>query len=511
MTDPGSSVDLAPWLARIIASAEEAVLSKTLDGTILTWNAAAERLYGYSAAEAVGEHVSLLAPLERRAEVDELLRRVGAGERIVEHETFRLRKDGRRVDVVLSLSPIRDERDEIVGAVTMARDAAAERRHEQARWQAQKLEAIGRLAGGVAHDFNNLLTAILGYGSVALASTPPGEPRDAVEEIIRAANRAADLTRQLLAFGRRAPQETMAVDVNHVVRGLEPLLRRVLGEDVELAIVLADELPPVESDVAQVEQIVVNLAVNARDAMPRGGRLTIETQLVELDEEYARVHPDAAPGTYALLAVSDDGIGMDAETRARLFDPFFTTKPIGRGTGLGLSTVYGIVEQSGGHIWFYSEPGHGTVFKIYLPVSERVSVAHPALPPSPAPGGSETILVVEDDEALLELTVMLLEAQGYDVVGVSDSEAALERARELGRPIDLLVTDVVLPRLSGPELAARLRDDGQDVPTVFVSGYTGDTIVRHGLLEGDAGFLDKPFAPQLLLERVRPALDGRAA
>ena len=297
--------------------------------------------------------------------------------------------------------------------------------------------------------------------------------------------------------------------MNHVVRGLEPLLRRVLGEDLELAIVLADDLPTVESDPTQIEQIVVNLAVNARDAMPRGGRLTIETRCVALSEEYACSHPGVEPGEYAMLAVSDNGVGMDAETRAHLFEPFFTTKEAGKGTGLGLATVYGIVEQSGGHIWLYSEPGRGAVFKIYLPASKR-ECRNPVAAPPPARGldGDETILVVEDDEGLLELAATVLEQHGYDVIRVADAESALGLALDPDRTIDLLVTDVVMPRLSGPELARRLADRGHAVPTIFMSGYTGDTVVRYGLLDLVEGFLDKPFAPQLLLEKVRSALDA---
>jgi nitrogen-specific signal transduction histidine kinase len=376
--------------------------------------------------------------------------------------------------------------------------------------QAQKMEAIGRLAGGVAHDFNNLLTAIFGYVDLLREDLPEGSSaRQDTEEIRKAAERAAALTRQLLAFSRQQVLEAVIVNVNDLVEEFDKMLRRLIGEDVELRAALAPDLANVRADPGQLQQVLMNLVVNARDAMPTGGKLLIETANADLTEEYAELHQPVIPGAYVMLAVSDTGVGMDADTRARIFEPFFTTKEKGRGTGLGLSTVYGIVKQSGGYIWVYSEPGHGTTFKVYLP---RVDApAHPVAQPREARtlAGTETILLAEDDEMLRPLAKGLLRKLGYIVLEAPSAEEALGAAAGHDGPIHLLVADVVMPGASGRELARRLAASRPETKVLYVSGYTDDAIVRHGLLDPGLAFLQKPFTPDTLARKVREVLDGR--
>jgi two-component system cell cycle sensor histidine kinase/response regulator CckA len=391
-------------------------------------------------------------------------------------------------------------------------DITERKQLEEQFHQAQKMEAVGRLAGGVAHDFNNLLTAILGSADLVLDSLTAGVPeREEVEEIRKAALRAADLTRQLLTFSRQQVIVPTVLNPNGVVANMDKLLRRLLGEDVELRAVLASDLGTAKADASQLEQVLLNLAVNARDAMPNGGKLTIETQNVELDQEYVRGHLSAQPGPYVMVAVSDTGVGMDAATQARIFEPFFTTKEKGKGTGLGLATVYGIVKQSGGWIWVYSEPGHGTTFKVYLP--RVVEVAAPAAP-SPAPPvsvrGSETVLVVEDDEMIRKLVQKVLKANGYTVLVAASGGDAERVAGQHDGPIHLLMTDVVMPGLNGREVARRLAATRAGIRVLYLSGYTDDAIVHHGVLEPGVAFLQKPFTPAVLGRKVREVLDSPA-
>ncbi len=389
-------------------------------------------------------------------------------------------------------------------------DVTERKQLEEQFHQAQKMEAVGRLAGGVAHDFNNLLTAILGSADLVLDTLPTGAPeRDEIAEIRKATLRAADLTRQLLAFSRQQVIAPTVLNPNAVVADMDKLLRRLLGEDVELRTTLATDLATVKADQNQLEQVLLNLAVNARDAMPGGGKLTIETQNVELDQDYVRGHLSAQPGPYVMLAVSDTGVGMDAATQARIFEPFFTTKEKGKGTGLGLATVYGIVKQSGGWIWVYSEPGRGTTFKVYLP---RVAeAAAPAAPTPPAPAsvrGSETVLVVEDDELIRKLVQKVLKANGYTVLVAGSGGDAEQVAGQHQGPIHLLMTDVVLPGLNGREVARRLTAARAGIRVLYLSGYTDDAIVHHGVLEPGVAFLQKPFAPTALSRKVREVLDS---
>lgn len=382
---------------------------------------------------------------------------------------------------------------------------------EQLR-QSQKLEAIGRLAGGVAHDFNNMLGAIIGYGDVILTGLAKGDPlRKDIEHIKSAADRAAALTRQLLAFSRKQALQPKVMDLNAHITGLEKMLRRLIGEDVELAATLADDLGPVRADPGQIDQIVMNLAVNARDAMPEGGKLTIETANVELDEDYAKGHVGVAPGPHVMLAVSDTGCGMDAETRSQIFEPFFTTKETGKGTGLGLSTVYGIVKQSGGSIWVYSEPGEGTTFKIYVPrVEEAVEAVGRQEPTEAQVGGSETILVVEDEEVLRRLVCRILRLAGYTVLEAANGGEALMLCEQHDGAIHLLVTDVVMPKIGGRKLAERVAPLRPKMKLAYMSGYTDDAVVRNGQLPPGVPFIQKPFTASNLTRTVREVLDSPA-
>jgi len=406
--------------------------------------------------------------------------------------------------------PVVDATGAVVRLDGIARDVTEFKKLEQQFRQAQKMEAIGRLAGGIAHDFNNVLTAISGYTELVLASLGADAPqRGDLEEVRTAAKHAAGLTSQLLAFSRQQVLEPTVLALNAVVAGMDKMLRRILGEDVELATALATDLGHTKADAGQIEQVVLNLAVNARDAMPDGGKLTIETANAELDQAYAREHATVVPGHYVMLAVSDTGMGMDAETKANIFEPFFTTKEAGKGTGLGLATVHGIVEQSGGNVWVYSEPGQGTTFKIYLPrVDEPVAVPASLAAPTGPLEGTETILVVEDNGSIRRLVCTVLRAHGYTVLEAPEPAEALALLARQAHPIALLVTDVVMPGMSGPELARRLHATRPGLPVLYTSGYTDDAVVKHGALEPGVAFLQKPFMPSSLLRKVRAVIDG---
>jgi two-component system, cell cycle sensor histidine kinase and response regulator CckA len=379
---------------------------------------------------------------------------------------------------------------------------------EQLR-QSQKMEAIGHLAGGIAHDFNNILTVINGRCEMALLKRVEGDPLWAgIEEIKKASERATSLTRQLLAFSRRQILELKVLDLNSILLDLNKMLRRVIGEDIELVHLLAKDLGKVKSDPGQIEQVILNLAVNARDAMPNGGRLILETSNVELDEGYARDHVGVKPGPYVRLSVSDTGLGMTREVKERIFEPFFTTKEMGKGTGMGLSTVYGIVKQSGGNIWVYSEVGRGTVFKIYLPqVDELADRLDERAEEEEAPRGKETILLVEDDGEVRRLTASFLTEQGYKVLEASDESDAFPVCRGYNGPIKLMLTDVVMPGMNGRELARHLLSLRPEMKVLYMSGYTDDAIVHHGVLERGLEFLQKPFTLIGLAKKVREVLD----
>ena len=399
----------------------------------------------------------------------------------------------------------------VATAIEHKRSENALRQSEKQLWQSQKMEAVGRLAGGVAHDFNNLLTVIKGYSELILSDLKHADPmRSELEEVQKAADRAVGLTRQLLAFSRRQVLAPKVVSLNHLVEDMNKLLRRLLGEDVELCIRLDDTLGSVKADPGQVEQVIMNLAVNARDAMPKGGKLTIETANLELDQAYTREHVMVKPGSYVMLAITDTGCGIDAETLSHVFEPFFTTKEQGKGTGLGLSTVYGIVKQSGGYIWPYSEPGIGTTFKIYLPrVDEIAERAQARAQVASGLGGSETILLVEDEEGVRALTRQLLQRHGYTVLEAEHGRDALLLCERYSGPIHLLLSDVVLAQMSGRELVERLSPLRPEMKVLYMSGYSDEAIVHHGVLAPGTAFLQKPFSTESLMRKLREVLDQK--
>jgi PAS domain S-box-containing protein len=504
-------------LQTVIQSSPLAIFSVNADGIVQSWNPAAERLFGWTAEEIIGALVPIVSDANEE-QYREARRRVMQGEALTGIALARRKKDGSSVTVNRFAAPLREPDGRVSGILVLIEDVTAMKRLEQQFYRAQKMEAVGRLAGGVAHDFNNLLTAILGSTDLLLETLPSDHPgRVDAEETLKATLRAADLTRQLSAFSRQQVLAPRVVSLNAIVAEMDRMLRRLIGEEVDLRTVLAEDLGAVRADSGQLEQVIVNLAVNARDAMPTGGRLTIETANVSLDDAYAAAHQAIVPGAYVMLALTDTGTGMDAETKSRMFEPFFTTKPKGKGTGLGLATVYGIVKQSGGTIWVYSEPGWGTTFKVYLPRVEA-----PVEPASPSPTvkdsarGSETILLVEDQEEVRRLTQKMLEARGYRVLVAAGGPEALRLGKELdtlrlverhGGRIDLLVTDVVMPGMSGGEVLRRLAPTYPEMKVLYLSGYPDESILHHGVLEPGVPFLQKPFTVEGLARKVREVLD----
>jgi two-component system cell cycle sensor histidine kinase/response regulator CckA len=621
-------------LAAIVSSSEDAIIGKQLDGTIITWNAAAERIFGYSAAEIVGRSIYLLIPPELHGEERESLHRVGRGEPVEFSETERLRKDGERVTIALSVSPIRDASGRVIGASSIKRDISALKRHQaelaaevarsrdlakaldaaqamvrdldgrisywssgaarlygwtapealgrvshellrtefpalleeirqvlldRGQWEGElvhvakdgrrldvatqwilrrgtpdeplavievstdvtarrqaaerarlgeRMEVVGQLAGGVAHEANNQMTVVLGATNFLLRRTDlPEEARTDVEHIREAAERTAAITAQLLAFSRRQVLQPRVLELDEVIQGLEAVLRRALGERSTLMLRLGAPSGRVRADPGQLAQVLLNLVLNSRDAMPIGGRLTIETSVTELSEQYARLHPGIAirPGPYALLAVSDTGHGMSPATLSHIFEPFYTTKPVGQGTGLGLATVYGIVKQSEGYVWAYSELGQGTTFKVYLPL-ETEPTSRTLAPPLPVRASGEVVLVVEDEPTVRDMTSRALEEYGYRVVSAGGAQEALALIRQRDEKVKLLITDVVMPGMDGPELARQMLTLRPGLPVLFMSGYTDDEIVRRGLLQVGQPFLQKPFTPESLGREVAALL-----
>ena len=614
----------ADFLSAIVESTDDAILGKDLDGTILSWNPAAERLYGYAAAEAIGLPVSMLLPDDRPHEMQDILARVRAGERVVHYETRRRRRDGSEIDVSVTVSPIHDGDGRVIGASSIARDVGAlhraeeeyrhlferhpspmwifdvetlrflavneaavaaygwsgeeflamtiadirpeediealrldvgregdhrttrvwrhlhkdgsehdvsissspvafeghsarvvlaqdvtlQRRLEQQLAQSEKLEAVGALAAGVAHDFNNVLMVIRACAALLLKQlTGEGQRRD-VAQIDDAAQRGGELTRQLLAFSKQQVLRPELTDVNIVVQQTLELLERVIGEDVEIALGLAAELPPIVVDRGQLGQVIVNLAVNARDAMPDGGTLSLSTGEVELDEGYAFAHAGVVPGAYVCLQVTDSGTGMSDDTKEHVFDPFFTTKETG--TGLGLSSVHGMVKQSGGHIWLYTEPAIGTTFRLYFPVAQSTEApvhVRPAQEARPSARGDETILFVEDEETVRVIVAETLRSYGYTVLEAGGGAEAIRVAGERRGALDLLLTDVVMPGMDGRELARRLTAEHDGLAVVFTSGYPADSLTGAGAIENRAAYVQKPYDPAELAATVRSVLD----
>ncbi|HXR11792.1 MAG TPA: PAS domain S-box protein [Gaiellaceae bacterium] len=620
-SDPGRRDGL---LVAIVESSDDSIFAQTLDGTILSWNPAAERLYGYSAAEAIGAPISMLLPPDRAGELHAILTRVAAGERVVRYETRRVRKDGEIVDVAVTVSPVHDRDGRVVGASSIARDIGGRMRQEESyrhlfelhpspMWlfdletlrflavndaavaaygwsreeflamtiedirpaadhaairaevktlsglnsagiwrhlhkdgslhdvamfsnavefdgrtvrlvlaqdvteqrrleeqlvQAQKIEAIGALAAGVAHDFNNVLMVVRACSALLLKTlTDEGQRRDAAQ-IDEAAQRGAELTRQLLAFSKQQVLRPELTDVNVVVHQTLELLERVIGEDVEIKLDLTAETSPILVDRGQLGQVIINLAVNARDAMPDGGTLSLSTSTLDLDEGYAFAHAGVVPGRYVCIQVTDSGIGMGKDTREHVFDPFFTTKETG--TGLGLSTVHGIVKQSGGHIWLYTEPGLGATFKLYFPIAGEGVARRPA-EPAPVAGsarGDETILFVEDEETVRVIVAETLRSYGYTVLEAGGGAEAIRLVAEHAGSIDLLLTDVVMPGMNGRELAEKLTGEHPGLALVYTSGYPADSILRDGISEARATYVQKPYDPSELAATVRGALDA---
>src|SRR6267143_2013503 len=487
----------------LVEGVRDIIFALTPEGTIASLNPAFETITGWRREEWVGQPFERLVHPEDLPLALELLGRVVRGE-LRPASQFRVRtaKGDYRAGEFSATPQLHEAR--LVGILGNGRDATERVQLEQQLRQAQKMEAVGRLAGGIAHDFNNILTAITGYADLLLEDLGATDPRrQDADEIHKAADRAAGLTRQLLAFSRQQVLQPTVLEVNKLVSDLEKMLRRLLGEDVELTTRLAPTTGRVKADPGQLEQVIMNLAVNARDAMPNGGKLTLETGNMDLDEAYAADHYPARAGPFVMLAVSDTGVGMSEETQVHMFEPFFTTKEKGKGTGLGLATVYGIIKQSGGFIWVYSEVGHGTTFKVYFPSLDK-SVPLPATRQvGAAPKGDGTILLVEDEAALRVLAAESLKRLGYTVIQAGNGLEALAVADQHSGDIDIVVTDVVMPRMGGPELVEKLRQKRDGLAVIFMSGYTDGAILENARIGSGAILLNKPFSTELLARRIR--------
>jgi two-component system, cell cycle sensor histidine kinase and response regulator CckA len=494
----------------LLESASQGIIGIDRTGRLVLANPKALEMFGYSSEELMGAQVEMLLPESKRhAHIQQRndyvhhprTRPMGIG-----MELAGRRKDGREFPVEVSLSYV--ETDEGLFVIAFVNDISQRKLLEEQLLQSQKMEAVGRLAGGVAHDFNNMLTVIQGYNRMMLDELSPVDPlRDYAEEITRAADRAGALTNQLLAFSRRQIIQPRVMNVNVVVENTEKMLRRLIGEDIDLLINLGAEIGNIKADPSHIEQAIVNLVVNARDAMPQGGRINIETANVILDETYSRSHMGVQPGQFIMIAVSDTGHGMDAETKRRMFEPFFTTKSHGKGTGLGLATVYGTVKQMNGDIWVYSEPGQGTTLKMYFPrVAEAAGGAgeQDVIPPRAEAG--ETILVVEDEKSVRDLTVRILTKLGYKVLVASGGEEAIAISDSYPDVISLLLTDVVMPNMSGRQVADHLLAARHGLKILYLSGYTDTTVVHHGVLENGLDFLPKPFSREVLARKIREVL-----
>jgi two-component system cell cycle sensor histidine kinase/response regulator CckA len=500
-------------LATAVEQGAEAIIITDLDGTIQYVNPSFERVTGYSREDAVGKTPAILKSGKHDDEFyREMWETLVRGEVWSGHLINR-RKDGTLYRQNATISPVRDAAGAIVSYVSAARDVSREKELEEQLQQSQKMEAIGQLAGGIAHDFNNLLTAILGNSELLLNRVAPDDPRRLdLEEIRQAGMRAAGLTRQLLAFSRRQVLEPVVLDLNEVVASVSTMIVRLIGEHVELATKLSPTLGLVNADPGQIEQVIMNLAVNARDAMPEGGRMLIETANADLDEAYVSSHAPVEAGSYVMLAVSDTGAGMDEATTSRIFEPFFTTKEAGKGTGLGLSTVYGIVKQSNGYIWVYSEPGHGTTFKVYLP---RVPVREDRRSEADAASGDgrssvrgwhETALLVEDDSSVRAVVRRTLQSNGYNVVEAGNAGDAVRLAEEYRGTIDFMITDLIMPETSGRDLAQTISALRPGIKVLYMSGYSDNTVLQRGMVSSDMEFIAKPFTQDRLLEKIRQVL-----
>jgi two-component system, cell cycle sensor histidine kinase and response regulator CckA len=506
-----SAEELLRKLSSAVEQSADTVLITDRQGKIEYVNPAFEALTGYSRDELVGNTPRLLKSGEQSSETYQDLWRTLLSGKVYRGIFVNRRKNGELYYAEESICPIRNAAGEITHFIANGRDLTERRRLEGQLVQAQKMDAIGRLAGGVAHDFNNLLTIITSYAELALDAVPKNSPLEAkIHEILLAARRAAELTRQLLAFSRKQPQLLRVVDLNEVVGNIANLLPRLIGEDIEFTFAPGKKLGHVRIDPLQIEQVLMNLAANARDAMPQGGDLRVETSDIRLDDDYIHGKPAVVPkGHYALITVSDNGSGIPKETLPHIFEPFYTSKPAGKGTGLGLATVYGIVKQNKGFVWVYSEAGCGTVFKIYLPCVKARKHAEDIekISPEPVAHGSETILLVEDEQAVRCAAAAFLRMRGYDVIEACDGQQALGAAQKQHDKIDLLITDVVMPNLSGGELGKKLKNLRPDIKILFVSGYAGQTVLDHNVVHLETNFLQKPYTLKQLAQKARAILD----
>ncbi|MEU4560417.1 PAS domain S-box protein [Actinoplanes sp. NPDC023936] len=498
-------------LATVVEHTDDAVVGVTPEGIITAWNGGAERLFGYTAEEVLGQPATMMADETGSGEQAGVLARIRQGERGMAYETRRLRKDGTLVDVALTVTPIQDQAGTVIGASAVARDItaakeAAERRRaiEERSNQAQRLESLGKLAGGVAHDFNNILAIIANYTEFVAEETAdqPNVQAD-LRQVRTAVERATNLTRQLLTFTRAETVQPQDVDLNAAVTEVQTMLERTIGEHINLIAVPSPEPLTVHADVGQLQQVLLNLAINARDAMPDGGTLVLEANSATLDGAEVNMQPPLPAGTYARLLVSDTGEGMSPETVARIFEPFFTTKPQGRGTGLGLATVYGIVAEAAGSINVYSEPGIGTTFRIYLPLVAAAAdtAASPPMPSTAPPrGDGSTVLVVEDEPALGRVVTRILANAGYHVLTAADATEALGLYEQHG--CDALLTDVIMPGISGRRLAELLHERQPELPVLYMSGYSNGLLGTTHILDEDIAFLEKPFTAADLLNKL---------
>jgi len=501
----------------VFSTIGDGVLVMDLEGRIIDMNPGAERLFGYTKEELLGQPVVRLHHPSLQGNQEEIIQAALRRDGRWEGELHFQRKDGSDGVADVLVVAQRDEHGVPNAWIGVNRDITARRRAEERLVrveeelrQSQKMDAIGQLAGGVAHDFNNLLTVIKAYSGIIADQLDDTNPlKIDVGEIQRAAGRASSLTQQLLAFSRKQVLQPRVLDLNTVSRELEPMLRRLIGDDIQVVLRLDDTIGRVKADRSQVEQVLINLIVNARDAMPGGGTVSIETANVELSDGYSRRRPIVAPGRYVMIAVSDTGEGMDDATQSRIFEPFYTTKPAGKGTGLGLSTVYGIVKQSNGYIWVYSEPRIGTTFKVYLPMldADEIGVATAEHAVGTPAAGSETVLLVEDEPAVRSIARRILERNGYTVLEAHDGRHALRVADQYKQPIQLLLTDMMMPELTGRDVWVSLAPRRSELRVLYMSGYTNDDIVRRGLLDADAAFLQKPFTAADLARAVRSTLD----
>ena len=503
--------DLNRRLETVIDASPLAIIRLDLQGSVQARSRAAERIFGWREEEVLGKPLPTV-PQDKAEEFQGLLERTAGGEVLSGYATRRQRKDGTVIDIRLWAAPLSCRSGEIRGKIAVVADITEQVRLEQQLTHSHKMEAIGRLAGAVAHDFNNVITVVSGYGYMLLDGVK-GDPEllEATEEILKATSRAAALANQLLTFSRHQVTQPTVLEINALVYDMERMLGRVLGENMELQVVARPEVGLVRADAGQIGQVLMNLVVNARDAMPGGGTITVETANVVLDEHSSRTQSGVAPGDYVMLAVSDTGTGMDAETRSHIFEPFFTTKDREKGTGLGLSIVYGIVKQHGGDIWVYSEPGKGTTFKIYLPQAVAGMAATPLdSPPPELVSSDETVLLVEDEPGMRKMVRGILEHHGYQVLEAQSGAQALEIEASHQARIDLLLTDVVLPGMSGREVAEAMVAIRPGLKVLYLSGYTDHVVIDRGVLVPGASFLEKPFSPELLARKIREVLDNRS-